>query len=92
MWGCVIGLQRDPACVGGLGRRARASLRHSGRGRRAKDTEPASEDIFGLRPRPRVPAWSQGWAPAWGVPPGRPPLLVALAGCRLRQDFCCDES
>ncbi|XP_043780709.1 collagen alpha-1(I) chain-like [Cervus elaphus] len=60
------------------GRRARASLRHWGRRRRrAKDTEPASEDIFGLRPPPppaRCPRSALGgWAQARGSLPAVPP-------------------
>ncbi|KAK2099149.1 hypothetical protein P7K49_024600, partial [Saguinus oedipus] len=60
----------SPAAAG-WGRRARASLRHSGRRRRrkrAKDTEPASEDIFGRCPGPRVVPRRPGVDPGPRVP------------------------
>lgn len=89
-WGC-----RRPrlTCGRWLGRRARASLRHSERRRRAKDTGPASEDIFGQRPRPRVRTLRPGVDARLGVIARRPSPPIAPAGRPLRQDFCCcDES
>lgn len=89
-WGC-----RRPrlTCGRWLGHRARASLRHSGRRRRAKDTGPASEDIFGQRPQPCVHTLRPGVDPRLGVLVLCPSPPIALAGRPLLQDFCCcDES